>query len=175
MGLTGVSRQPRFVAHIVFGILCWTLSACSSSSLSEELVGPTADLLVSRAEAVELVLSEDDAECAARRLDELEALALEAAVGVDQGLPPDVARVAADAIIECAGTQVIARSALAPFIGGASEASQRCAGERLDQALLAELVAGQLADDPLPRAEVELAVVTSVSLCLSPEELRGRG
>lgn len=145
--------------------------ACGSPELSDELVAPTAERLTERGEAVGLMLAPADAECAGRRLDEITATALSAVAELDDA----VARTVSVAVIECAGTDTIARSALTPFTGGASESSVECAAERLDRRLLEDLVAGQLASDPVPKAEVELAVVTAVSLCLELDELRGRG
>ncbi len=147
------------------------LFACGAPELPDELVAPSAERLTERSEAVGLMLAPADAECASRRLDETTATALVAPDELDDA----VARTLSVAVIECAGTDTIARSALTPFTGGASESSVDCAADRLDQRLLEDLVAGQLASDPVPKAEVELAVVTAVSLCLELDELRGRG
>ncbi len=129
-----------------------------------------ADQLVERSEAVELSLALTDAQCAARTLTDDEATALDG-----DALTVEIARAVAERIIECAGAQEIARSALSLFTAGASARSIACAGERVDRSLLVELVADQLAEEKVSPVEVELAVVTAVSLCLEPEELRGRG
>lgn len=154
---------------LVLGLVL--LVACGTEELADALVAPTAAQLSERSEAVGLTLAPADAECASRRLDEATATALTSA----EELEDLVARTVSVAIIDCAGTDTIALSALTPFTGGASESSVACAADRLDRRLLEDLVAGQLASDPVPMAEVELAVVTAVSLCLDLDELRGRG
>ncbi len=156
---------------VLFVLGLQLLLACGAPELPDDLVAPTAERLIERSEAVGLVLAPADAECATRRLNEVAATALTA----DAELDDAVARTVSAAVIECAGTGTIARSALTPFTGGASESSVDCAADRLDEPLLEDLVTGQLASDPVPKAEVELAVVTAVSLCLDLDELRGRG
>ncbi len=154
---------------LVLGLVL--LVGCGNEELADSLVEPTAAGLSERSEVVGLTLAPPDAECASRRLDERTANALSAAEELDE----QVARTVSIAIIDCAGTDTIARSALNPFTGDASESSVACAADRVDRRLLEDLVAGQLASDPVPKAEVELAVVTAVSLCLDLDELRGRG
>ena len=154
---------------LVLGFL--VLASCGTAELAEALVGPTAERLSERSEEVGLKLAPADAECASRRLDEPTATRLSA----DDELDAVVARTVSVAIVGCAGADAIARSALNPFTAGASESSVACAADRVDQRLLEDLLAGQLVRNPLPDAEVELAVVTAVSLCMDLDELRGRG
>jgi len=80
----------------------------------------------------------------------------------------------AAAIVECAGSDVIARSALASAVDGASEASIECAAKELDPALLRSLLAANMMAEVQTDSLVELDIATALSLCLNPEELLDR-
>ncbi len=161
-----------FVSGSVLGLV-----GCGGeeSRLSEELVAPISVLVAEQASSAGVDLGPADAECAARRLGDDEAVALTDAMAADLAVDADLATRLAAAILDCVDSDLLARSALAPFTSGVGEASVACTADELDDELLGAMIAANLRGVPMPSAQVELQVATALALCLEPDELLNRG
>ncbi len=153
------------------------LVACAgeASRLSEELVEPISVLVSEQAKAAGVELTPADAECAARRLRDDEAVALTDAMAADLPADATLATQLATAILDCVDPDLLARSALAPFTVGVGEDSVSCTADELDDELIGAMIAANLQGVPMPSAQVELQVATALALCLEPAELLNRG
>lgn len=145
------------------------MTGCSSDQLSDQFVEATTAEVSEVGRAAEVPLDPASAECAARRLTD------EQAAELGDGPPDEVlADSLAAAIVECAGSIAVARSALASLVEGASETSIECAAKELDPALVRSLLAANMMAEVQTESLVELDVATALSLCLKPEELLDR-
>jgi hypothetical protein len=147
-------------------VISFTVAACSGDGLSEDLVAATTLRVADVLETAQVQLDGVSAECTARRLTDAEAVELTV-----EPMAATLAATLAQAAVECAGSTVIARAALAPLAVGAADRSIECAAENLDQEFVVGLLAANLTSEVDDQPLVELEVATALGLCLSPEEL----
>lgn len=174
----GVTFLGRRLASVLSAVLCTAavFSGCTDDTdrLSEELRGPTIELLADRTAGASLDVTDDGLDCAARRLTDEQANAIAAARDAPE-LSPELAVAVSSAVLDCVDVDVLTRSAVGLFVIGASETSIDCVVGELNAVLTESLVAAGLAGDELPAAQVELELATALGMCLEADELLDRG
>ncbi|MEZ5343825.1 MAG: hypothetical protein R2706_21030 [Acidimicrobiales bacterium] len=161
----------RLSALALTVLLVGTACSADAPKVTEEgkqqALGGLTDLSASAG----ITLTENEASCAFDRLGQEEADMLASGGALDDVMLPT----AAEGIIACVGSELIAEALLATQAPAATADELTCAAKKIDDELVIRLVLSTLEQSPVSRPAVELAVASSLAQCLSPENLLNQG